>query len=132
MAADERFRGPPGPAGPAGQPGERGPAGEQGPPGETGPKGEPGTVDYDRLAQEIGAKFVIQFADKSGQVVEELPFTFDAQNNRFVAKFKPLPVEVYDAAGKVTDYDEYAIPWGIKLKPIVIDKEGNPVGQRGL
>jgi hypothetical protein len=41
MAADPRFRGPPGPAGPAGQPGPAGPAGPT------------ATIDYDRLAAEM-------------------------------------------------------------------------------
>lgn len=91
--------------------------------GPKGDKGDPGQFDPTKTP------FVIQFTDKSGQVVEELPFQL--VGGRMVAQFKPLPVEVYDANGKVTDYDEYPIPFGIKLKPIVLDKEGKPLGQRG-
>jgi len=57
MAADERFKGPPGPAGVAGDPG---PAGPQGPPGEarTGPPGEPGPVGPSPSPEEIQAAVI--------------------------------------------------------------------------
>lgn len=97
--------------------------GEKGDKGDKGDKGEPGEFDPTKTP------FVIQFTDKSGQVVEELPFQMEG--GRMVAKFKPLPVEVYDANGKVTDYDEYPLNFGIKLKPIVLDKEGKPLGLKG-
>jgi len=57
MAADERFKGPPGPAGVAGDPG---PAGPQGPPGEarTGPPGEPGPVGPSPSPEEVQAAVI--------------------------------------------------------------------------
>jgi len=139
------VKGEKGDKGDPGEPGPQGPPGEKGADandqailialfekikndpkfkGDKGDKGEPGEFDHAKMPP-----IVIQFTDKAGQVVEELPFQFDGK--RFVAQFKPLPVEVYDANGKVSDYDEYPIPYGIKLKPIVLDKEGKPLGLKG-
>jgi hypothetical protein len=142
-----------GPKGDKGDPGEPGPAGPPGKDGQNGKdaddktilltlfeqikndpqfkgpkgdKGDPGEFDSSKMPA-----FVIQFTDKNGQVVEESPFVFDKASNRYVAKMGPLNVETYDANGKLTDADQYPIPWGIKIKPIVLDKDGKPVGQRG-
>ena len=66
-----------GPRGPEGGSGERGPAGPPGPPGETGREGPPGpegTVDYERLAEEI-AKHVwieVELMDQRGNVVKSV------------------------------------------------------------
>lgn len=92
--------------------------------GPKGDKGESGEFDHAKMPP-----IVIQFTDKAGQVVEELPFQFDGK--RFVAKFKPIPVGVYDSKGQMTDYDEYPVPFGLKLKPIAVDKDGKPLGLKG-
>ena len=111
MAVDARFRGP---------------KGDTGPIGPIGPQGIPGTpaeIDHDALAKAIMAKFpafTLQYLDKAGQVVEEVPFQFDPATNRMAAKINPIPVETFDAAGKLKDSEFFPLTWAIKLKPIII------------
>ena len=91
--------------------------------GTDGVPGKDAVVDYQKLADEVKNRlpaFMLQFTDKNGQVVEEVPFTFNAATNSMSAKVGPLTVETYDANGKLTDADQYPIPYGIKLKPIII------------
>jgi len=116
MAADGRFKG---------QDGKNGTDGTNGTNGKDGQNGKDGVVDYDKVRDEVIAKmpaFSVQFVDNAGKVVEEVPFVYDPARNVMVMKFNPLTVETYDAAGKYLGTDTFPIPWGIKLKPLVITK----------
>jgi len=64
--------------------------------------------------------FVLEYTDKNDQVVRRTQFEYDSASNVMRAKIAPLTVETYDTAGVLKDSDQYPIPWGIKLKPIVI------------
>lgn len=98
-----------------------------------GPKGDPGTpANVDDIAAAVLAKmpaFVLQYTDKNDQVVLTTPFVYDAATNRMVVTIPPLAVETYNEKGELHDYDEHAIPHGIKVKPFVIPaKPAKPAG----
>lgn len=105
------MKGEKGDKGDPGDPGQPGPRGEKGEPGSKGDKGEPGEFDHTKMPL-----FVIQFTDKTGQVVEERPFKFNITNNRYEVQIDPIHVQNYDADSKLVDEEKYPYPGPIKLR----------------
>ena len=100
----------------------------KGPQGLQGVPGAAAVIDDAAIAA-IMAKMqiVLQYTDKNGQVVEESPFIYDAANKRMKVAIGPLPVQTYDFKGKLYATERYPLPWGIRLEPFVVDKDGNVV-----